>query len=210
MPVSAFLTVCAGVSLPSLPSFLTVTLPLSSTVMSSSVKFRSGFAFLTASLIFPCSASVTFSGSATSTGVGAFTPSLLSSCLTVFSAGMVPRTLPSLSLTVTAPSSATSTFAPSGKVGLAFLTASSTAFLFSGVNALALSTVIGFSGALMPVSASAGFFALAFPASDSLFEPSLALALTSVSSFTLSAGIVTTPEAGSIFRSLPSGNDQFP
>ena len=117
--------------------------------MSSSVKFRSGLAFLTASLIFPCSSGVTLFGLATSTASGALTPSLLSSCFTVFSAGIVPRTLPSLSFTVTVPSSATSTFAPSGRFGFAFLTASSTAFLFSAVNAFALSTFIGVSGAFI-------------------------------------------------------------
>ena len=156
IPVSsAFLTVCAGVNLPSLPSFLTVTLPLLSTSIVASAK--SGLAAFTASLIFSCSAGVTLFGSATSTGVGALTPSLLSSCLTVFSAGIVPRTLSSLSLTVTVPSSATSTFAPSGRSLFAFFTASSTAFLFSGVNAFALSTVIGVSGALIPVSGASSF-----------------------------------------------------
>ena len=159
MPVSsAFLTVCAGVRVALLPSFVTVTLPLLSTSIVASA--RSGFAFLMASLIFPCSASVTFSGSATSTASGALTASLLSSCLTVFSAGMVPRTFPFLSFTVTAPSSPTVTFAPSGKFGFAFLTASSTAFLFSGVNAFALSTVIGVSGALMPVSGVVSSFSI--------------------------------------------------
>ena len=52
--------------------------------------------------------------------------------------------------------------------------------------------------------------AVSFPAADSLFEPSLAFALTSVLSFTLSAGIVTTPEDGSIFRPLSAGSDQLP
>ena len=51
---------------------------------------------------------------------------------------------------------------------------------------------------------------MSFPASDSLFEPSFAFAVTSVPSFTLSAGIVTTPEAGSIFRPLSAGSDQLP
>ena len=127
--------------------------------MSSSVRFRSGLAVFTASLIFPCSALLTLFGSATSTGVGALTPNFVSSCLTVFSAGIVPSTLSSLSLTVTVPSSDTSTLAPSGRFGLASLTAFSTAFLFSGVNAFALSTVIGVSGALMPVSSPVVAFA---------------------------------------------------
>ena len=51
---------------------------------------------------------------------------------------------------------------------------------------------------------------MSFPAVDSLFEPSLAFALTSVLSLTLSAGIVTIPDAGSILSSLPSGSDQLP
>ena len=93
---------------------------------------------------------------------------------------------------------------------MAFLTAS-----FSVCVKLALSATFVLSAGTTGVVSSAwvfslGVFALAFPASDSLFEPSLALALTSVSSFTLSAGIVTIPEDGSIFRSLPSGNDQLP
>ena len=135
--------------------------------MSSSVKFRSGLAFFTASLIFPCSVGVTFSGSATSTASGAFTPSLLLSCLTVFSAGIVPITLSVLSLIVTVPSSPTSIFVPSGRFGFAFFTASSTAFLFSGVNALALSTVTGVFGSL--ISAPVALPSKAFSASSKAF-----------------------------------------
>ena len=51
---------------------------------------------------------------------------------------------------------------------------------------------------------------VAVPAVDTLPASSFAFALTSVLSFTLSAGIVTTPDAGSIFKSLLSGSDQFP
>ena len=152
----AFLTVCSGLNFPVFPSFVTVTLPLLSTVIVASAK--SGLAAITASLILPCSSGFTFSGSATSTGVGAFTPSLDSFCLTVLSAEIVPITLPVLSLIVTVPSSDTLIVAPSGRVLLpelsllAFLTASSTSFLFCSVNALALSTVIGAAGALIFVS----------------------------------------------------------
>ena len=215
MPVSsAFLTVCAGVNVALLPSFVTFTLPLLSTVMSSSVKFRSWLASLIAFLIFPCSASVTFSGSATSTASGALTPSLLSSCLTVLAGSILAISLPVLSFTVTVPSSATSIVAPSGNVLLPSpsLFASSTAFLTlslsSFVNAFELSTVTGVFGALMPVS---GVLAVALPSFvDMLPASSVALAVTSVSSFTLSAGIVTTPDAGSIFRPLSAGSDQLP
>ena len=152
----AFLTVCSGVSFPVFPSFVTVTLPLLSTVIVASAK--SGLAAITAALILPCSSVVTSFGLATSTGVGAFTPSLESSCFTVFSGLIVPISLPSLSLIVTVPSSATSIVAPSGRVLLPepSLFASSTAFLTlslsSFVKALALSTVIGDFGAFIVVS----------------------------------------------------------
>ena len=200
IPVSSdFLTVCAGVNVALLPSFVTVTLPLLSTVIVASAK--SGLAAITAALIFSCSGPVTFSGSATSTGVGALTPSLLSSCFTVFSAGIVPKTFPFLSFTVTAPSSPTSIFASAGRVGLACLIASSTAFLFSGVNAFALSTVIGVSGALIT------YFALSLPASfDSLSFASFAFALTSVPGLTLSFGSVITPVVSSIVKPSTAGS----
>ena len=149
--------------MPSLPSFVTVTLPLLSTVMSSSVKFRSWLAFFIASLIFPCSASVTLFGSFTSTGVGALTPSLFASCATVLSGVILAISLPVLSLTVTVPSSATSIVAPSGNVLVPSpsLFASSTAFLTlslsSFVSAFALSTVTGVFGALISVSCVSSF-----------------------------------------------------
>ena len=153
---SAFLTVCAGVNVAFLPSFVIVTLPLLSTVIVASAK--SGLAAITAALIFSCSGPVTFSGSATSTGVGALTPSLFASCATVLSGVNLPISLPVLSLTVTVPSSATSIVAPSGNVLLPSpsLFASSTAFLTlslsSSVNAFELSTVTGVFGTLMPAS----------------------------------------------------------
>ena len=99
-----------------MPSFLTVTAPSLPTVMSSSVKFRSGLAFLTASLIFPCSSTDTFVGSATFTlSFGALTVSLVSS----FSTSLYPVILssePSLYLIVAVPSLATLISVPSGKV----------------------------------------------------------------------------------------------
>ena len=115
--------------------------------------------------------------------------------------------MPSLSVTVTEPSFPTVTFASSGKSLFASLTAFSTASFSLSVNLDGSFTATGSAGAF---NSAPGVFAVAFPAVDSLFEPSLAFALTSVLSFTLSAGIVTTPEDGSIFRSLPSGSDQLP
>ena len=115
---------------------------------------------------------------------------------------------------VAVPSSPTSTVVPSGNLSLfassiAFLTA----FFSSSVN-LALFATFVFAGTagsvLSAVVFSLGVFALSVPASDSLFEPSFAFAVTSVPSFTLSAGIVTSPEDGSIFRPLSAGNDQLP
>ena len=68
-------------------------------------------------------------------------------------------------------------------------------------------TTVGACGAF----SSAGFFAVAFPSSVEVLPVlSFAFALTSVLSFTLSAGIVTTPDAGSIFRPLSAGSDQLP
>ena len=135
-----FLMVCDGLSVPFLPSFSTVTLPLLSTVIVASVK--SGLAFLIATLIFPCSSGVTFSGSFTATFSGAFTASLLSSCLTVLSELIFPISFPALSVIVTLPSSATVTFASFGKFGFASSTAFLTFPFSSSVNAFEFATVI--------------------------------------------------------------------
>ena len=91
----------------------------------------------------------------------------------------------------------------------ASLTACLTASFSSFVKLDGLATLTGSAGAFNSF-ASAGFLAVSFPAVDSLFEPSFAFALTSVLSFTLSAGIVTTPEDGSIFRPLSAGRVQLP
>ena len=66
---------------------------------------------------------------------------------------------------------------------------------------------VGAAGAV--VSSPDGVFALSVPDSDSLFEPSFAFAVTSVPSFTLSAGTVITPVSGSTFTSDPSGTDHL-
>ena len=54
------------------------------------------------------------------------------------------------------------------------------------------------------------FPAFALPSSDTLSDLSFALAVTSLPSFTLSAGTVITPVSGSTFTSDPSGTDHFP
>ena len=55
-----------------------------------------------------------------------------------------------------------------------------------------------------------GVFAVSLPSVDSLFESSLALAVTSVLSFTLSSGIVITPVFSSTVTSDPSGTVHLP
>ena len=185
----------------------TVTVPsLPTSTVAPSGKF--GFAFLTASSTAFFSGSVRLDGSATLTGSAGATTAASSAFLTVLSGVNFPSSLPSLSFTVTVPSSATSIVASAGNFGFASLTAFLTASFSSSVNLDGLATSV-FSGAFNSF-ASAGFLAVSFPAVDSLFEPSLALAVTSVPSFTLSAGIVTTPEDGSIFRPLSAGSDQLP
>ena len=65
-------TVFSGVNVPVLPSFVTVTVPSSATVISSFVKLRSPLAFITASLTLSFSSVVSPFRSFTSTGVGSF------------------------------------------------------------------------------------------------------------------------------------------
>ena len=144
---SAFLTVCAGVNLPiSLPVLsFTVTVPSLPTVIAASIG-RSGFAFLTASSTAFFSSSVNSDGFFTSTGsAGATTAPAF---FTVLSAGIVPIVSPSLSFTVTAPSLPTSIVVSFGNVGLASLTASSTAFFSSFVRLDGSFTPTGAFGAL--------------------------------------------------------------
>ena len=122
--VSFCTTVWSGVNEPTLPPWLIFTDPSSFTVMSSSVKFLSGFAALIASLT--ACFSVSFNAFALSTFTGSFGGLKLfwtSFCLTVFSGANVP-VLPSF-VTVTVPSSATVMYA-FVKVGLAAITASIT------------------------------------------------------------------------------------
>ena len=129
--------------------------------------------------------------------------------MTVSSGFNLPSSLPSLSVTVTVPSLPTSTFASAGNVGFAFLTASSTLPFSSSVKLDGSFTSTGVGATSAPCSE--GFLAVSFPSSVEIFPASsVALALTSVPSFTLSAGIVTTPDAGSIFRPLSAGSDQLP
>ena len=66
------LTVCSGVNVPVLPSFVTVTVPSSSTTTSAGVKFNVEFALITAASTFSCSSDDNAFVSLTSTGVGAF------------------------------------------------------------------------------------------------------------------------------------------
>ena len=144
---SAFLTVCAGVNLPSsLPSLsVTVTVP---SLPTSIVAFngRSGFAFLTASSTAFFSSSVNLDGSFTLTGSAGAT--IAPAFLTVLSAVIVPISLPSLSVTVTVPSFPTVIFASFGRFGFASLTASSTAVFSSGVKLDGFFTPTGAFGAL--------------------------------------------------------------
>ena len=94
----------------------------------------------------------------------------------------------------------------------AFLTSSSTAFFSSSVKAFEFSATTSLSGAFtVGAVVSAGFFAVAFPACfDSFPVLSFAFALTSVPSFTLSAGTVITPVSGSTVASDPSGTVHLP
>ena len=72
---------------------------------------------------------------------------------------------------------------------------------------MSLASTFGAAGAIV----SAGVFAVAFPASvDSFPVLSFAFALTSVPSFTLSAGTVITPLSGSTVTSDPSGTLHLP
>ena len=123
--VSFCTTVWSGVNEPTLPAWLIFTDPSSFTVMSSFVKFLSGFAALIASLTSCFSVSVNFFALSTLTGsFGGLKLFWTSFCLTVLSGVIVP-VLPSF-VTVTVPSSATVT---SASVIPFSLFASATAFL---------------------------------------------------------------------------------
>ena len=144
--VSSFSIVSSGPSFPVFvvsPSFtLTVTLPLSSTVIWSSV--NPGLTAFTASFTAFCSSSVSFCVSLTLTGLGLFNDNLVSSFTTVSFWDRVPFFSPSV--TTTEPSSVTSIFAVSGKFLFASLTAFLTASLSSAVNCSGFCTGV-FSGA---------------------------------------------------------------
>ena len=134
----------AGIS-PVLPFWLIVTLPSSPTVISSSFKFLSLLASLTASLTACFSGSVNFVLSSTLTGsFGGLSAIVTFSCVTVLSGAIVP-VLPSL-VTVTVPSSATTTSAGvKFKSGLALITAASTFSCSGSVNDVLSFTTV-FSG----------------------------------------------------------------
>ena len=142
--VSFCTTVCSGLNEPTLPPWLIFTDPSSFTVMSSFVKFLSGFAALIASLTACFSSGVNFVLSTTLTGsFGGLNSFWTSFCLTVLSFGIVP-VFPFF-VTVTVPSSATVT---SASVTPLSLFASATAFLTlsisSDVNDLVSLTSTGF------------------------------------------------------------------
>ena len=109
----------------------TVTVPSSATVTFASAG-RSLFASLTAFSTAFFSSSVNLDGSFTSTGSAGAT--IASAFLTVCAGVNLPISLPSLSVTVTDPSSPTVTFASAGRSLFASLTAFSTSFFSSSVN----------------------------------------------------------------------------
>ena len=125
----------AGIS-PVLPFWLIVTLPSSPTVISSSFKFLSGLASLTASLTACFSLSVNFVLSSTLTGsFGGLNLTVTSFCVTVLSGVIVP--VWPFFVTVTVPSSATTTSAGvKFKSGFALITAASTFSCSGSVNDL--------------------------------------------------------------------------
>ncbi len=201
---SAFLTVLSGVNFPSsLPSLsFTVTVPsLPTSTVAPSGKF--GFAFLTASSTAFFSGSVRLDGSATLTGSAGATTAASSAFLTVLSGVNFPSSLPSLSFTVTVPSLPTSTVAPSGKFGFAFLTASSTAFFSGSVRLDGSATLTGSAGAT--TAASSAFLTVLSGVNFPSSLPSLSFTVT-VPSFPT----VTFASAGkSLFASLTAFSTSF-
>ena len=140
---SAALTVLAGsiVLSPAVP-IGTVTSPLSATLISSSLKSKSGLAFLTASLTLVFSSSVSLFVSATVVTSGVFNVlSALSNGFTVSFPSNFPVFLPSAVVTVTLPLLSTSILSPSARLFFA-LTAAAT---------LSLSAVVKFVGSFTSV-----------------------------------------------------------
>ena len=182
-PAGAFssTTLSAG-SFPSLPSLATVTLPFSSTVISSSVNPKSGFAALIASFTACFSSLVNASFFATGT---LFAGSLIvNSPAGAFSSTksvpLIVSTDPSGYVIVAVPSAPTSTFVgccPSFACGNLSLFASSTAFLtasFSSFVKFVLSATFVFSGTTGVVSSACVLAsATATVASTLSVEPSL-------------------------------------
>ena len=142
--------VWSGWNVPFLDSVIgTVTVPLSSTWISSSVNPRSGLAALTASLTacFSCSVSLLVSPTFTfSAGGFNVLPSLVNG-FTVSSAFKVPVFFPSAVVTVTLPLLSTSTLSSSARLFFA-LTAAATLSLSSFVKLVGSFTSTFWSGAL--------------------------------------------------------------
>ena len=149
LPVlSKGLTVSEPASFPVLPSSVTVTLPLASTVTTALSLSLPWLAFLTASATLSLSGSVKLLTSLTSTFSGLSSLIILLSSVIVFSEGTLP-VLPPWSI-VTFPFSSTVT-SPGFKFrsGLAAIMASLTLPFSSSVKPSLFLTSIGFSGGLM-------------------------------------------------------------
>ena len=145
---SAFLTVLSAVIVfsPAVP-IGTVTVPSSATLISSSLKSKSGLAALTASLTFCFSSSVSLAGFDTVVISGSFNflPAL-SNGFTVSFPSNFPVFLPSAVVTVTLPLLSTSILSPSARLFFA-LTASATLSLSACVKFVISFTSV-FSGAV--------------------------------------------------------------
>ena len=143
--VSFCTTVWSGVNEPTLPFWLIFTDPSSFTVMSSSVKFLSGFAVLIASLTACFSLSVNaFAFSTLTSSFGGLKVFSTNFWVIVLSGANVP-VLPSF-VTVTVPSSSTTTSSfVKFKSGFALITAASTASCSGSVNDVISITTV-FSG----------------------------------------------------------------
>ena len=183
---SAFLTVLSGVNFPSsLPSLsFTVTVPsLPTSIVAPSGNV--GFAFLTASSTAFFSSGVKLDGSFTSTGSAGAT--IASAFLTVCAGVNLPISLPSLSVTVTDPSSPTVTFASAGRSLFASLTAFSTSFFSSSVNLDGSFTLTGVGALSFSNTVSSWDSAPVLPPSVTITVPSLLTSIFAVSGKSLLA-----------------------
>ena len=167
------------------PSFtVTVTLPLSSTVIWSSVKL--GLTAFTASFTACCSSGVSFSKFLTLTLLGLFNVNFVASSTTVSFWDRAPVLPPSV--TITEPSSATSIFAVSGRSGFAFLTASLTFSFSASVNSLMFCTGV-FSGAFNAILLSVSSSFLTVLAGAIVWSPAVPI------------GTVTVPSSATLISS---------